>query len=77
MRMAQGSKGAIEYRNEYRLIASQTGMDDTTLTYDLMKGFKPELQEAWGMDGSDSEDPQFVANSAIKKETKIVAIKHM
>jgi len=77
MRMAQGSKGATEYLNEYRLIASQTGMDDATLTYHLMKGFKTELQDAWGMDGSDSQDPQFVANWAIKKETKMAAIKHM
>jgi len=29
------------------------------------------------MDGSDSQDPQFVANWAIKKETKMAAIKHM
>jgi len=77
MRMAQGSKGATEYWNEYRLIASQTGMDDATLTYNLMRGFKTELQDAWGMDGSDSQDPQFVANWAIKKETKMAAIKHM
>jgi len=45
MRMGQGSKGATEYRNEYRLIASQTGMDDATLTYHLMRGFKTELQD--------------------------------
>jgi len=77
MRMAQGSKGATEYWNEYRLITSQTGMDDATLTYHLMRGFKTELQEAWGMDGSDSQDPEFVANWAIKKETKMAAIKHM
>ena len=78
-RMAQGSKGATEYWNEYRLIDSQTGMDDATLTYHLMRGFKTELQDAWGMDGSDSQDsdPQFVANWAIKKETKMAAIKHM
>ena len=77
IRMTQGSKGATEYWNEYRLIASQTGMDDATLTYHLMKGFKTELQDAWGMDGSDSQDPKFVANWAIKKETKMAAIKHM
>jgi len=29
------------------------------------------------MDGSDSQDPQFVANWAIKKETKMAAIKQM
>jgi len=39
MRMAQGSKEATEYWNEYRLIASQTGMDDATLTFHLMNGF--------------------------------------
>jgi len=77
MRMVQGSKGATEYWNEYRPIASQTGMDDTTLTYHLIKGFKAELQDAWGMDGSDSQEPQFVANWAIKKETKMATIKHM
>jgi len=77
MKMTQGSKGATEYWNEYRLIASQTGMDDATLTYHLMRGFKTELQDAWGMDGSDSQDPQVVANWAIKKETKMAAIRHM
>jgi len=77
MRMCQGSKGATEYWNEYRLIACQTGMDDATLTYHLMRGFKAELQDGWGMDGSHSQDPQFVANWAIKKETKMAAIKHM
>jgi len=75
--MAQGSKGATEYWNKYRLVPSQTGMDDTTLTFHLMKGFKTELQDAWAMDRSDSQDPQFVANWAIKKETKMAAIKHM
>jgi len=77
MKMAQGSKGATEYWNEYRLIASQTGMDDATLTYHLMRAFRTELQDAWGMDGSDSQDPQFVANWAIKKENKMAAIRHM
>jgi len=77
MNMSQGTKGATEYWNEYRLIASQTGMDDATLTYHLMRGFRSELQDAWGMDGSDSQDPQFVANWAIKKETKMAFIKHM
>jgi len=77
MRMVQGSKGATEYWNEYRLIPSETGMDDGTLTYHLMTGFKAELQDAWGMDRSDSQDPEFVANWAIKKETKMAAIKHM
>ena len=62
MRMYQGSKAATEYWNEYRLITSQTGMDDATLTYHLMRGLKTELQDAWGMDGLDSQDPQFVAN---------------
>ena len=70
MRMVQGSKGATECWNEYRVIASQTGMDDATMTYHVMRGFKAELQDAWGMDGSDSQHPQFVANWAIKKETK-------
>jgi len=77
MKMTQGSKGATEYWNVYRLIASQTGMDDATLTYHLMRGFKTELQDAWGMDGSDSQDLQFVANWAIKKETKMTVIRHM
>jgi len=49
-------------------------MDDATLTYHLIRGFKAELQDAWGMDGSDSQDPQFVANWAIQKETKMAAI---
>ena len=62
MRMAQGSKRATEYWNEYRLIASQTGIDDATLTYHLMMGFKTELQDTWGIDGSDSQDPQSEAN---------------
>ena len=52
-------------------------MDDATLTYHLMRGLKAELQDTWGMDGSDSQDPQFVANWAMKKETKMAAIKHM
>jgi len=29
------------------------------------------------MDGSDSQDPQLVANWSIKQETKMAAIKHM
>jgi len=32
MMMAQGSKGATEYWNEDRVIASQKGMDDANLT---------------------------------------------
>jgi len=43
MRMVQGSKGATEYWNEYPLIASQTGMDDATLTYHLMTSAKVHI----------------------------------
>jgi len=52
-------------------------MDDATLTYHLMRGLKPELPDAWGMDGSESQDPQCVANGAINKETQMAAIKQM
>jgi len=51
-------------------------MDEATLTYHLMKGFKMVLQDAWGMNRSDSQEPQLVGNWAIKKETKMAAIKH-
>ena len=77
MKINQGNRDATEYWNEFRLVVSQTGMDDVTMSYNLIRGFKSTLQDAWGMDGSDFQDPQFIANWAIKKETKMTAIQHM
>ena len=77
MKLSQGTRTATEYWNEFRLVASQTGMDDATLTFHLMKGFRTDIQDAWGMDGSDSQETQYVANWAIKKETKMASIRHM
>ena len=77
MNLTQGNRGGTEYWNEFRLVASETGMDDNTLAYHLVAGLKPETQEAWGLDGSDSQDPQYIANWFIRKETKMASIRHM
>ena len=44
-------------------------MEDATLTYHLITGLKRELQDTWGIVGSDFHDPPYVANWTIKKET--------
>ena len=46
--MKQGQKTMTEYWTEFRLVASERGLDDSTAGEWLLGGMSPELQNAWG-----------------------------
>jgi len=46
--MKQGKRSVTEYWNEFRLVASQAELDDSTGGELLLGGMIAELQNAWG-----------------------------
>jgi len=46
--MKQGKRSVTEYWNEFRLLARQAELDDSTGGKLLLGGMNTELQNAWG-----------------------------
>jgi len=46
--MKQGKRSVTEYWNEFRLVASEAELDDSTGGELLLGGMITELQNAWG-----------------------------
>ena len=46
--MKQGRRSMTEYWNEFRLVASETELDDSTAGEWLLGGMITDLQNAWG-----------------------------
>ena len=66
-----------EYWNEFRLVASETGLDDSTAGEWLLGGMNPELQNAWGASSDKYTNITALANWAIEKETKLATVRHI
>ena len=75
--MKQGKKSMTEYWNEFRLVASETGLDDSTAGEWLLGGMNPKLQNAWGASSDKYTNITALANWAIKKETKLATVRHI
>ena len=75
--MKQGRKSMTEYWNEFRLVASETGLDDSTAGKWLLGGMNPELQNAWGASSDKYTNITALANWAIEKETKLATVRHI
>ena len=75
--MKQGRRSMTEYWNEFRLVASETGLDDSTASEWLLGGMNSELQNTWGASSDKYTNITALANWAIEKETKLATIQHI
>ena len=63
--------------NEFRFVASKTGLDDSTAGEWLLGGMNSELQNAWGASSDKYTNITALANWAIGKETKLATVRHI
>jgi len=75
--MKQGKRSITEYWNEFRLVASEAELDDSTRGELLLGGMITELQNAWGASSEEYEDLEALAQWAIRKETKLATVRHI
>ena len=75
--MKQGRRSMTEYWNELRLVASETGLDDSTAGEWLLGGMNSELQNAWGASSDKYTNITALVNWAIEKETKLATVRHI
>jgi len=75
--MKQGKRSVTEYWNEFRLVASEAELDDSTGGELLLGGMIAELQNAWGASSEEYEDLETLAQWAIRKETKLATVRHI
>ena len=66
-----------EYWNEFRLVASDTALDDSTAGEWLLGRMNSELQNAWGASSDKYTNITALANWAIEKETKLATVRHI
>jgi len=75
--MRQGKRSVTEYWNEFRLVASEAELDDSTGGELLLGGMITELQNAWGASSEEYEGLEALAQWAIRKETKLATVRHI
>jgi len=75
--MKQGKRSVTEYWNEFRLVASEAELDDSTGGQLLLGGMNTDLQNAWGASSEEYEDLEALAQWAIWKETKLATVRHI
>jgi len=75
--MRQGKRSVREYWNEFRLVASEAELDDSTGGELLLGGMIAELQNAWGASSEEYEDLEALAQWAIRKETRLATVRHI
>jgi len=75
--MKQGKRSVTEYWNEFRLMASEAELDDSTGGELLLGGMIAELQNAWGASSEEYEDLETLAQWVIRKETKLARVRHI
>jgi len=75
--MKQGKPSVTEYWNEFRLVASQAELDDSTGGVLLLGGMITELQNAWGASSEEYEDLEALAQWAIRKQTRLATVRHI
>jgi len=73
----QGKGSVTEYWNEFRLVASEAELDDSTGGELLLGGMIAELQNAWGARSEEYEELETLAQWAIRKETKLAKVRYI
>jgi len=76
-KMKQGKRSVTEFWNEFRLVASEAELDDSTGGERLLGGMIAELQNAWRASSEEYEDLEALAQWAIRKETKLAMVRHI
>ena len=75
--MKRGKRSVTEYWNEFRLVASEAELDDSTWGELLPVGMITELQNAWGASSEEDKDLEAHAQWAIRQETKLATVRHI
>ena len=75
--MKQGKRSVTEYWNQFRLVASEAELDDSTGGELRLGGMIAELQNAWGASSEEDEDLETLAQWAIRNETKLATVRHI
>jgi len=73
----QGKRWLTENRNEFRLVASEAKLDDSTGGEVLLRGMDTELQNAWGASSEEYQDLDVLAQGAMRKKTKLAIVRHI
>ena len=66
-----------KYWNEFRLVATETELDNSTAGEWLLGGMNSELQNAWGASSVKYSYIVALANWTIRKETKLAMVRHI
>ena len=66
-----------EYWNEFRLVVSEAGLDNSTACEWRLGGMNSELQNAWGASSDQYTNITALTNLAIEKETKLATVRHI
>ena len=66
-----------EYWNEFRLVASETELDDSTAGEWLLGRMNIDVQNACGASSIKYTSTESLANWAIEKETKLAIVRHI
>jgi len=75
--MRQGKRSVTEYCNEFRPVASEAELDDSTGGELLLGGMIAELQNSWGASSEEYEGLEALAQGGIRKETKLATVRHI
>jgi len=75
--MKEGKRSVTEYWNQFRLVASEAELDNSTGGELLPEGMIPELQNTWGASSEEYEDLEALAQWAIPKETKLATVTYI
>jgi len=75
--MKESKRSVTEYWNEFRLVASEAELDDSTRGELLLGGMIAELQNAWGASSEEYENLETLAQWAVRKETKLATVRHI
>jgi len=75
--MKQGKRSITEYWNQFRLLASEAELEDSTGRELPLGGMNTELQNAWGASSEEYKNLEVLAQWAIRKQTKLATVTHI
>jgi len=75
--MKQGKRSVTEYWKEFRPVASEAELDDSTGGELLLGGMITELHNAWGASSEEYKGLEALAQWAIRKENKLEMVRHI
>ena len=75
--MTQGVKTFTDYRNEFRLTATEANYDDKTMQRLLLRGSNRVILDAWAQDNRQVVDIDDLVKWAIEKENRINFVKSL